>query len=66
MNRRNFFRLLSGVPALGFLSSGATPSQDDPVHECADRPSLPCPACDKATGNPFATWAYRKKKRAAA
>jgi len=27
----------------------------DPAHECVDRPWLGCPACFKATGDPFAT-----------
>src|SRR3954470_22321209 len=27
----------------------------DPLHECVDRPWLPCPACFKATGDEFAT-----------
>jgi len=26
-----------------------------PAHECVDRPHLPCPACLKWTGDPFAT-----------
>jgi hypothetical protein len=25
-----------------------------PVHECVDRPELPCPACMKWTGDPLA------------
>jgi len=34
----------------------------DPAHECVDRPWLGCPACFKATGNPFATVdSYRQK-----
>ena len=26
-----------------------------PVHECVERPILPCPACRKWTNDPFAT-----------
>ena len=26
-----------------------------PIHECVDRPNLPCPACMKWTGDEFAT-----------
>jgi hypothetical protein len=26
-----------------------------PVHECVERPILPCPACQKWAGDPFAT-----------
>jgi hypothetical protein len=33
----------------------ATLKSIDPAHECVDRPWLVCPACLKATGNPFAT-----------
>jgi hypothetical protein len=25
-----------------------------PIHECVDRPELPCPACAKWTGDPLA------------
>jgi hypothetical protein len=33
-----------------------------PAHECVDRPWLGCPACFKATGDPFATVnSYRQK-----
>jgi hypothetical protein len=58
MNRRRFFRLLSGVPAIGLFQepkSEPPPAGRGPAHECADRPTLPCPACEKWTGNPFAT-----------
>jgi hypothetical protein len=57
MNRRHFFRLLSGVPVLAtFLpEQKSEPSAGmDPLHECVDRPDLPCPACAKWTGDPLA------------
>jgi len=36
----------------------------DPAHECADRPWLGCPACFKATGDPFVTVnSFRQKSK---
>ncbi len=30
------------------------PDGREPLHECVDRPELPCPACAKWTGDPLA------------
>jgi hypothetical protein len=52
MNRRDFVRLLLGAPAAALSKLESEPP---PPHECVDRPSLPCPACLKCTGDPYAT-----------
>jgi hypothetical protein len=57
MNRRHFFRLLSGVPVVATILAGQKPeasTEKNPLHECVDRPDLPCPACAKWTGDPLA------------
>lgn len=57
MNRRDFVRLLLGAPAAALpkLESEPPPREPGPPHECVDRPSLPCPACLKWTGDAYAT-----------
>jgi hypothetical protein len=60
MNRRHF---LWGALAVAFFwkKLKSEPSQrwvkneQYPIHECADRPYLPCPACMKWTSDEFAT-----------
>jgi hypothetical protein len=37
------------------LSERARRERLTPLHECVDRPNLPCPACMKWTGDGFAT-----------
>jgi hypothetical protein len=58
MKRRSFFRLLWGAPSLAFFRyesfPAPPPSRKEPLHECVDRPELPCPACTKWTGDPLA------------
>jgi hypothetical protein len=58
MKRRSFFRLLWGVPSVALFqhdsSSEALASRNEPLHECVDRPELPCPACTKWSGDPLA------------
>ncbi len=58
MERRSFFRLLWGAPSVAFFrhesSSESLPSRNEPLHECVDRPELPCPACMKWSGDPLA------------
>jgi hypothetical protein len=57
MNRRHFFKLLSGVPVVAtFLpEQKSEPSAEkSPLHECIDQPDLPCAACAKWTGDPLA------------
>jgi hypothetical protein len=58
MKRRSFVGLLWGVPAMVLLppevDSEPSPDGPEPLHECVDRPELPCPACAKWTGNPLA------------
>ena len=57
MKRRSFFRLLWGAPAVVLLRHERDDEMVDesgPLHECVDRPELPCPACTKWTGDPLA------------
>lgn len=61
MKRRSFFHLLWGALAVLILNrqpdslSGGDPNaKTGPVHECVDRPELPCPACTKWTGDALA------------
>ena len=60
MKRRSFVGLLCGVPALGLIppeiESEPSPDWDGSrlLHECVDRPELPCPACLQWTGDPLA------------
>jgi hypothetical protein len=69
MKRRSFFHLLWGAPAVMVLRQGPTTEtkpescdESGPLHECVDRPELPCPACTKWTGDPLAiqSSAFRK------
>jgi hypothetical protein len=41
-------------PMLESLPEPPPKSGSGPVHECVDRPELPCPACAKWTGDPLA------------
>jgi hypothetical protein len=58
MDRRYFFTLFQGAPALAFLQKlrpePPSTAAQGPAHECVDRPNLPCPACLKWTGDPLA------------
>jgi len=58
MKRRSFFHLAWSFPALALIRPGNEPrpsrEQTEPLHECVDRPQLPCPACSKWTGDPVA------------
>ena len=58
MKRRSFFHLAWSVPALALFPHEPLPQPPDglqPLHECVDRPDLPCPACMKWTGDPLAS-----------
>lgn len=53
MDRRHFFRLIIGVLSVAILrnelkSESLPQPEKNPLHECVDRPNLPCPACTKA------------------
>lgn len=51
------------MPAL-VMDIDRLPLRPDPAHECVDRPWLGCPACYKATGDPFATVnSFRQKSK---
>jgi hypothetical protein len=57
MNRRQFSGLLSGVLVVAtFLAEQKSElsTEKNLLHECVDRPDLPCPACAKWTGDPLA------------
>ena len=63
MKRRSFVKLLSTAPLAAFVPPKSPLPPDPPftlddgkgpVHECVDRPELPCPACTKWTGDPLA------------
>ena len=58
MERRQFFRLFlcaAAVPQILERPITALAQVKSPLHECIDRPDLPCPACEKWEGDPFAT-----------
>jgi hypothetical protein len=57
MKRRQFFQLLLCAAAVPPTHESPTPlaPAECPLHECIDRPELPCPACEKWTGDPFAS-----------
>lgn len=63
MNRRYFLRLSCGAFVIAFLwkklSFELSPTVPElhrwPLHECVDRPNLPCPACLKWMGDGFGT-----------
>jgi hypothetical protein len=61
MKRRSFLLGAAAVAAFGHEPPPVVPpleqsSDDGPslLHECVDRPELPCPACAKWTGDPLA------------
>ena len=69
MNRRRFFQLLWGASALAFFwkslrssepSQRRVKNEQYPIHECVDRPNLPCPACLKWTGDGLAVRSNRR------
>ena len=58
MKRRASVGLLDVPPVIIPPAIEIGPSEPDGStlpHECVDRPHLPCPACMKFTGNPFAS-----------
>ena len=60
MKRRSFLLGAAAVAAFGHEPPPVEPppeqSPDGPslLHECVDRPELPCPACAAWTGDPLA------------
>ena len=50
MKRRSFFRWFFHRESASELLA----LSNEPLHECVDRPELPCPACTKWSGDPLA------------
>jgi len=58
MKRRQFVQLFlcaAAVPPIQEQPTTLLAPAECPLHECVDRPGLPCPACEKWTDDPFAT-----------